>query len=182
MPTIYLVRHGRAAAGWDADHDPGLDDAGRAQARAVADTLAPLGPLDLIASPMARTRETAVPLARLWNREPRIESRVSEIPSPIEDLAARGQWLREVMTQEWPALDLTLRQWREDVLTALSDIAADTVVVTHFIVINVAVGAATGDDRVIGFRPNHCSVTVLRNDDKRLELVRLGDEGTTRVL
>ena len=36
MPLIYMIRHGRAAAGWDADMDPGLDDLGRSQSEAVA--------------------------------------------------------------------------------------------------------------------------------------------------
>lgn len=182
MPTIYLVRHGRAAAGWDAEHDPGLDDEGHAQARGVADTLAPIGPLDLIASPMARTRETAVPLARRWNRAAHIEPRVSEIPSPIKDLAARGQWLREIMTRNWGALDPALRRWRADVLTALNEITTDSVVVTHFIVINAVVGAAVRDDRVVNFRPGHCSVTIVRRDGDRLVLAQRGTEGTTRVL
>ena len=182
MSKIYLVRHGRAAAGWDTDPDPGLDDLGREQARRVADALAPLGPLELVASPMARARETAAPLAQAWRRVPRIDERVSEIPSPIADLDARGRWLREIAIRRWAELDTPLQTWRADVLAALATLAVDTVVVTHYIAINVAVGAATADDRVVSFRPDNCSVTVLRHDGGRLELVQLGDEGTTRVL
>ena len=37
---LHLVRHGRAAAGWDDDPDPPLDDVGREQADAVAERLA----------------------------------------------------------------------------------------------------------------------------------------------
>ena len=88
MPLLYLVRHGRAAASWDADTDPGLDAGGHAQAQAAAEALASLGPLGLVVSPMARTRETAAPFARAWRVEPRIEPRVSEIPSPTTDLAS----------------------------------------------------------------------------------------------
>ena len=36
MTRLILVRHGRAAGGWDDDLDPGLDDLGRAQAEAMA--------------------------------------------------------------------------------------------------------------------------------------------------
>jgi len=182
MPKIYLVRHGRAAASWDADHNPGLDALGREQAVRAASALAPLGPLGLIASPMARTRETAAPLAQAWNCMPRIEERVSEIPSPVADLSQRGHWLRDVMIRSWAELDRDLQQWRANVLDALKALATDTVVVTHYVVINVAVGDATDDDRVINFRPDNCSVTILELEDGRLNLLRRGDEAATRVL
>jgi broad specificity phosphatase PhoE len=182
MPTLSLVRHGRAAAAWDGGHDPGLDDLGRAQARDMARLLAPLGPMMTIVSPMARTCETAAPLAAAWGAEPRIEPRVGEIPSPTPDLKARGQWLREVAGRVWPELDQPLRDWRARVLAALAEVANDTVVVTHYIAINAAAGAATGDDRVVNFRPDYCSITVLRHTGNALALVRRGNEGATRVL
>lgn len=182
MPTLYLVRHGRAAASWDADLDPGLDDTGREQALRMAQSLAALGPLDLIASPMARTRETAAPLAQVWRCLPRIEPRVSEIPSPMPDLKARGLWLRELGARTWSALDDPLRHWRAAVLAALLECERDAAVVTHYIAINVAMGAATNDDRVVNFRPDYCSVTILRHDGERLTLVEAGAEAATRVL
>ncbi|HEY3101908.1 MAG TPA: histidine phosphatase family protein, partial [Methylomirabilota bacterium] len=53
---LYLVRHGKAAASFSEARDPGLDDAGAAQAEAMAERLAPLGPLPIITSPLRRTR------------------------------------------------------------------------------------------------------------------------------
>lgn len=182
MTNLYLVRHGRAAAGWEADADPGLDAEGREQARAMARQLAPLGPLPLIVSPMARTRETAAPLAGTWNSEPRVEPRVGEIPSPVQDLAERGQWLREIIKRPWAELDASLKQWRAEAIAALTALKTDTVVVAHFIVINVAVGAATGDERVMSFSPDYCSVTKLNVENGRLVLIERGAEGRTRVL
>ena len=44
MALVRLVRHGHAAAGFSADHDPGLDDLGRAQAAAMADRAGPARP------------------------------------------------------------------------------------------------------------------------------------------
>lgn len=179
MPTLYLVRHGRAAAGWDRDLDPGLDDLGREQARGLVQQLAPA---DLIVSPLARTRETAAPLAAAWQVEARIEPRVGEVQSPVSGLDQRGKWLREIAPCAWPQMDEPLRQWRSQVLAALAEIDRDAVVVSHYIAINVAVGAAVGDDRVVNFHPDHCSVTVLRSAGGRLELVRRGAEAATRVL
>lgn len=182
MATLYLIRHGRAAAAWDVDHDPGLDDLGREQAERMAQTIAPRGPLNFLASPMRRTRETAAPLARIWGVEPRIEPRVSEIPSPTADLQARGQWLREIATQSWRTLDDSLQHWRTELLAALSELDRDTVVVTHYIAINLAAGAAIGNDTVVHFRPDYCSVTELSNTGGKLHLVRYGAEANTKVL
>src|SRR5205814_5903838 len=107
------------AASWDADLDPGLDTLGQQQAERMARSLALRGPLDLIASPMARTRETAAPLAQAWKLAPRVEPRVSEIPSPAMDLKARGQWLRDIGTRHRVVLDAELRGRRAVRLAAL---------------------------------------------------------------
>ena len=137
MSRIYLIRHGRAAADWGSHLDPGLDDVGRAQAHAIAARLAPKGPLPLVASPLRRTRETAAALERQWATTARIEPRVGEIPSPIADLGARAQWLRGIMQRRWPELDEPLQRWRSAVLEALCALSEDTIVVSHYIAVNV---------------------------------------------
>jgi broad specificity phosphatase PhoE len=179
MARILLVRHGKAAAGWDQDLDSGLDATGRAQAEAMAAALAPRGPLPLLASPMRRTRETAAPLERLWSAA-LVEPAVSEVPSPSPNLAARRAWLDALMAGRWADVP-ELAAWRAGVLARLNGVERDTVVVSHYIAINVAVGAATGDDRVLCFRPDHCSVTELEADGRALRVVALGHEAATQV-
>ena len=51
MPKVYMVRHGRAAANFTSDRDPGLDDLGRDQAVQAASLLAGHVPLTLLSSP-----------------------------------------------------------------------------------------------------------------------------------
>jgi broad specificity phosphatase PhoE len=179
---LYLVRHGKAAAAFSEAPDPGLDATGVAQAEAMAERLAPLGPLPILTSPLRRTRETAMPLAQRWRFTARIEPAVGEIPSPMKDPAARGAWLRGVMAGMWAAQPEGLRVWRQHVVDTLLALPRRTVVVTHFVAINVAVGFAEGDDRVVGFAPDNCSVTVLDVEDGRLRLVRRGAERATQVL
>ena len=67
MAKIYLVRHGRTTSRWGMEKDPGLDELGRAQAKAAARRLASLGPHPIITSPLKRTRETSAPLAEIRN-------------------------------------------------------------------------------------------------------------------
>jgi broad specificity phosphatase PhoE len=182
MPRITLVRHGQAAAGWGDDLDPGLSDIGVAQARAAASALAASGPLPIISSPLRRCRETAAPLASMWGVEPLIDAAVGEIVSPADHagLAARSEWLRAAMQGTWSALGPELAAWRDAVIDRVRAIQTDTVVHSHFIAINVLVGAALGDDRVVCFAPDNCSWTVL-DVDAKIEVVELGRQATTEV-
>lgn len=138
--------------------------------------------MQLISSPMARTRETALPLAESWQLQPQIEPRISEIPSPNLALNQRGAWLREIASRQWSELDVALQRWRQNLLGALLEAEQDTVFITHFMVINAVLSAVTADPRVVSFRPDYCSVTVLRYERGQLSLVRRGEEASTRVL
>ena len=187
MPTLYMIRHGEAASGWDADLDPGLSDKGRAQSEAVArDIEARVGrKLPLISSPLRRCRETGDPLARAWSQATRIDERVGEVPSPVHDLKARGEWLRGFMAGLWsdvaPQGGIDFHAWRRGVVEALAELEEDTVIFSHFVAINAAVSVALSDDRVILFRPDNCSVTVFETQDGVLSLVEKGREAETKV-
>ncbi len=176
MPRLYLVRHGQPEPAGD---DPGLTAAGRAQAEAVAALLAPKGPLPILTSPFRRARETAAPLARIWGLSPQTDPRIGELPLP-PDSPFRGhtEWLKYARTRHWPQMDESLHCWRSQVLQALFDLQRDTVVVSHFVAINVAVGHALRDDRVTCFQPENCSCTVLVCDGRDLRIVQLGAEAT----
>jgi broad specificity phosphatase PhoE len=182
MPRLYLVRHGRAAASFAEAADPALDELGREQAVAVAERLAPLGPLAMLTSPLKRARATSDPLAQRWGRGAAIEAAVAEIPSPPGlDLVQRAQWLRSFMAGSWRSAAQDLARWREEAIVALSTLDDDTVVFSHFIAINVAVGVAERDDRVVLFHPDNCSVTILDVDNGTLRLIERGHQAETKV-
>lgn len=177
-----LVRHGRAAAAWDADADPGLDEVGWEQAGHVADALQLYGPMPIVSSPLARCRDTATPLAERWGVEPVIEPRVGEIESPTPDLQERGRWLRGVMAGSWDDQPPELLEWRRHVIDAVLGLEAENAVVfTHFVAINAIVGEATGNRSVVCFAPDHCSRTEVKVEGGRLEVVELGGQARTIV-
>lgn len=161
MTRLRLVRHARPASSWDESADAPLDEVGRDQAEAVGVRLAPHGPLPVATSPLRRARETAAPLAGRWGTEAVVVDAVGEIPSPTDDLGERGRWLRDVLMRRWGDVDPALHTWREQLLDALVAFGRDTVVFTHYVAINTAVGAATGDDRLTCCMPGHASVTEL---------------------
>jgi len=182
MTRLYLVRHGRAAAGWNTHADPGLDAAGQQQAAQVTARLAPLGPLGLVTSPLLRCRETATGLEAAWGVKALIEPAVTEIPSPDGvAMAERVEWLRLAMAGTWTALGERYCAYRDGVVAALAALPSDTVVASHFVAINVAIGAALGDDRLVIRSLDNCSVTIIDVADDALQLVEGGHEADTLI-
>jgi broad specificity phosphatase PhoE len=181
MPRLYLVRHGRAAAGWEHD-DPVLDDVGRAQAETVAEQLTPLGPLAIVTSPLRRARQTAAPLESRWGTVASVAAEVGEVPRP-EGVATevRAEWLRSVIGGTWSALGPRYLQYRDDVVAFLCSLGGDTVVTSHFVPINAAIGAAMGDDRMVFLALDNCSVTVMDAGPDGLTLVEGGREADTLI-
>ena len=182
MTRLYLVRHGRAAAGWDTDPDPGLDEMGRSQAIAVAQRLALLGPLPIITSPLMRCQQTAVPLAATWKVTAQVAEPVGEIPSP-EGVAMgdRVEWLRVAMDGSWSDLGQRYVTFRDDVRGFLAGLTGDSVVFSHFVAINAVIGAALGDDRLVLRSLDNCSVTVVDFVEGALQLVESGHEADTLI-
>lgn len=190
MPRIYLVRHAKPAVAWGDDPDPGVDALGATQATAAAQVLAnAMTRAHVYTSPLRRCRETAQPLCELWQCAATVLPSVAEIPSPPLDSTARREWLTAGMRGTWrelhdraPPGSIDYLQWRHSVLDALLAIPHDCVIYTHYIAINVAVGAAQERDEVLCFRPDHASVTVLDAAERGLQLVELGREARTDVL
>ena len=189
MPRLYMIRHGRPAAVWGQDdEDPGLDEAGRAQAEAARDWLLALPPSErprrVVSSPLRRCRETAEPTAVALGVVAEIDPSVGEIPTPRAlSLAERGPWLRQAFQGAWHEIggDLDYDQWRQAVATSLLG-RADTAVFSHYVAINAVVSQLTGDPKVLSFRPDHTSITVLETDGERLRLIAKGHEAATSVL
>jgi broad specificity phosphatase PhoE len=182
MALLYLIRHGHASSTWEpGDWDPGLSELGRAQAEGRAEKLAGIGviPPALLSSPLRRARETAAALERRWNVVAPVEPRVSEIRADGVPPEQRRDWLRNILQLRWSELGepgSSLDRWRNDVLQALLERTRDTVVFSHSVAINVAVGFAWRDDRVTCFRPANCSLTIVESDGRGLRVLELGEE------
>ncbi|QRN80877.1 MAG: histidine phosphatase family protein [Nocardiopsis sp. BM-2018] len=182
MTIVHLVRHGRAAAGWDDDPDPDLDEVGVRQSDELAERLAPLGPLPLVTSPLLRCRRTAGPLERLWASTAVVEPLVAEIPSPHGvPMGERVAWLRTAIDRRWADLGPRYTEYRDSVVRWVVDRPTDTVVFSHFVAINAVIGACLADDRVVVRRLDNCSVTRVAITDGELRLLDSGHEADTLI-
>ena len=178
---IHLVRHGEAAQRWVEARDPALSERGRAQAEAAAARLAAAPPMALRTSPLRRAQETAAPLATRWQQNPVVDEAFREVPGP-DDFAARPAWIADLMQANWSHVDAAVKAWRIRLWDALLALEEDTVIHTHFMVINAAVSILTQAPQVVVFEPDYCSMTVLARHGKHISLQELGASRMTQVL
>ena len=105
---IHLVRHGQTSANRDGllvgRIDPPLTDLGMQQAERLGEALAASGAVRVVASPLARTRETASAIAARLGIEVELDDRALEMDYGSWD----GTPLAEVPIDAW-------RAWRSDV-------------------------------------------------------------------
>jgi broad specificity phosphatase PhoE len=189
MSRVYMIRHGKPASTWgqSSDLDPGLDELGDEQARGARDVLlaAAHPPTRIVSSPLRRCRETAAPLAVAMGLQVEIDPAFGEIPTPAHlTLEERPAWLRKAFGGRWSEItgDLDYEVWRRAVAQALWKYPG-AAVFSHYVAINAAVSCVTGSDQVLGFRPDHCSITTFDVSDRgELSLVGRGREAETQVL
>ena len=176
--VVRLVRHGRAAAGWDVDPDPDLDDVGRRQAagRRRADRDRPAGGGH---ESLAAVSIDGTVLRRSAAHSVTVEPAVAEIPSPEGiEMADRVDWLRSAMQGTWADLGPRYTSYRDEIVDFVQGCVGDTVIFSHFIAINAVIGACLDDDRLVIRRLDNCSVTTVAVGSDRLGWCRVAPKRT----
>lgn len=183
MNRLFLIRHGEPQSAWGgAVDDPGLSEAGAAQAARAAADLNTYAPARIISSPLRRCVETAAPFIALSGLASVIDPSFGEVRAPagVRDrrawLAANFPWGKNTPPRRWEDVAAELREWRQSVIDAARALEGDVAVFTHFIATNAIVGAALGSETTIAFTPGYASITELRNDGGVLSVVKLGEE------
>jgi len=177
MARLFLVRHGEPEDHWGGGGDPGLSRFGKNQVDLCAQRLAELGPLKIVSSPAKRAQESAAPAAKLQRQNIIVEPRIGEVPAPpgVSDVR---EWMRQNFssssTHTWSEAGPAMQKWREGVLAAARAVNADTAMFTHYVAINVIMGAAMQVDATAVCRPEFASITEFVVDRGDIRLVYLG--------
>ncbi|KUI29223.1 histidine phosphatase family protein [Mycobacterium sp. GA-2829] len=175
---VVLIRHGLPNRIESvANPDPGLTEAGFAQARAVAEVLVNLPVRTIASSHMQRARQTAAPTAEKLGLRAAVDDDLAEFDNgadfyiPIEDMIAEGdprldRW-RELMAQ--PDMAGPLADFRRAAIAAVERIAVTTssgiaAVFCHGGVIRTCVERALGGTRVPLTEPHYGSLTRIAVD------------------
>tara|TARA_B100001996_G_scaffold260920_1_gene203214 strand:+ start:351 stop:929 length:579 start_codon:yes stop_codon:yes gene_type:complete len=191
MNNIYLIRHGEALDGWTS-LDPKLSDKGKEQAKSLRTFVANknLKNIEVISSPLLRCIETCEIALNKSNEGIKIDQNFSELPSPVKDLNSRVDWLKKVLPLTWEELEnnkesklsnIDYSKWRKNIITEVLSTKVETIIFTHFVVINSIVGSILGSNKVVNFYPNNCSITQLAIQNNKLGIIELGESQSTKV-
>ena len=191
MIKIYLIRHGQAEDGWTS-LDPGLSKTGEKQSKDLSKKINRIitGKERFVSSPLKRCLETAnISLAgNDFNVE--IDKTFAELPSPISDFNKRVVWLKRVLPLTWEELEndpisasscISYSIWREDVIRSLLKLKGDSIIFSHYVVINSVIGWALNSNKVVNFNPANCSITELEINKGKISILSLGDENLSKV-
>ena len=198
MTTVLLVRHGLTAMTGPvlAGRTPGvhLDERGQAQARAVAERLAPLPLAAIVTSPLDRCRETAAAIREGRDGTPlRQDKRFIECEygewtgRPLKELSKQPLWKvvqahpsaavfpgGEAMAAAQARAIAGIRAWN-------TELGADATyaVVSHGDIIKAVLADALGLhlDQFQRLAVDPCSVTVIRYTELRPFVLRTNDTG-----
>ena len=188
MVKIYLVRHGEATEGWTSQ-DPPLSELGKSQAESLVTFVSStidensINNIDFISSPLNRCKETASLALEKMYSEIVINNNFRELPSPTLDLKKRINWLRRILPLTWSELlkdketkdsGVNFIQWKKNIKNNIYSLNKDTIIFTHFVVINSIIGEILKSDKIVNFQPSNCSITEIRKINDRLKLVKLG--------
>ena len=199
MTTVLLVRHGLTAStgqvltGWMPGI--GLDDRGLAQAKSLAERLAPVPLAAIITSPLDRCQQTAEAIAATRGVDVRVDERVGECRygdwtgRELKELAKDPLWpvvQAHPSAVRFPGLDgealaetqhravAAIRDWNRELGTD-----ATYAVCSHGDVIKAIVADALGQhlDMFQRIQVDPCSLTVIRYTPLRPFVVRVNDTG-----
>jgi len=181
--TIYLIRHGEARAAWNEDPDPGLSEKGKQQSELLKKEISSDLPshFDAISSPLLRAQETAIPLKNRLGFELSINSSFTEIPSPGIPLSERRDWLRRVFHLRVKELEEPQINWRNSIIQSLKQLQNDTIIFSHYMVINCVVGWINNSEKFVTFHPDNCSITKIKRVKDNFEIQNLGRNTLTTV-
>ena len=181
--SIILIRHGEASAAWGDDPDPGLSEKGISQASKLT-TIKDLDQLDgydFISSPKSRAVMTATPLIKKYNKNLKIDNAFTEIPSTNVEPKDKKEWLSNIVNMKLCSLPEEVNSWRLKLIRKIMERERNTIIFSHFMVINALIAEFINNDKLLCFYPDYTSLTKILVKNNEVTELYFGDERKTLI-
>ena len=181
--NLIFVRHGEASETWGKHSDPSLSKAGISQSHKLISNLSLqlLEDFIFISSPKSRAQMTAAPLIKKYKKSLLIDSIFSEIPSSKVIASEKKEWLKKIMTMNVDVLPQDVAEWRDSIISRTLSFSDNTIIFSHFMVINAVVSGLMNRSEIMYFYPGYTSITKITLQNNRAMSISLGDEKKTLI-
>jgi broad specificity phosphatase PhoE len=181
--SLIFLRHGEAAESWGEHPDPGLSDNGISQSKKLTSNLSlqSLEDFIFVSSPKSRAQMTAAPLIEKYKKNLLIDNIFSEIPSSKVIASEKKEWLKKIMTMNIDMLPQEVSDWRNNIITKTLSYSNNTIIFTHFMVINAIVSGLIERSEILCFYPDYTSITQITLQNNKAINISLGDEKKTII-
>tara|TARA_B100000963_G_scaffold204970_1_gene178432 strand:+ start:524 stop:1087 length:564 start_codon:yes stop_codon:yes gene_type:complete len=164
---VIFIRHAEASNSWGNHPDPGLSDNGKNQSKELINhpELIELDDYSFISSPKLRAIETAKPLSEKFKKELIIENIFTEIPSLNIEPDKKQEWLKNILQMNKNDLPENITKWKDNIISKTKAFSQDSVVFTHFIVINALLSELNSETKLLYFYPDYTSIVKITIED-----------------
>ena len=180
---IIFIRHGEASDAWGDHSDPGLSDKGLMQSNNLLNhvELQNLGDFSFISSPKSRAIETGKPLAKKFNKKLKIDEVFIEIPSKDIAQEKKQEWLKNIVQTKKDSLPDFIKSWSDDIYSKTKSFKRNTIIFTHFMVINALLSKLSNEDTLMYFYPDYTSVIKIGIKNNEFEYFLTEDSKKTSI-
>ena len=180
---IIFVRHAEADGSWGNLSDPSLSDNGYLQSTNLLKhkELQNLEDFSFVSSPKSRAIETAKPLAKKFDKKLNIDDVFIEIPSKDITQNQKQEWLKKIIKTKRDKLPNIIKSWSNKIYFKSKSYKENTIIFTHFMVINVLLSKLAKKNTIMYFYPNYTSVIKIWIKDNEFKYFSTEDSEKTSI-
>ena len=181
--TLIFIRHGEAASSWVSHEDPGLSIKGQNEAKALLTNkdLQNLENYEFISSPRKRAIATSKPLAAKFNKKIFIDKTFNEIPSSNIENSKKQKWLEDIIKIDKKELPQKIIDWEKAIFDKVLTAEKNTVIFSHFMVINSIVSNLIKSNSIFYFYPDNTSITKIFLEKGKVVSFQIGNDKKTHI-
>ena len=180
---LIFVRHGEADSAYGEHDDPVLSIKGISQSKNLLKNikLQNLEKFTFISSPKLRALKTADPLAKRFNKKILIDDNFIEIPAKDVPLDKKQSWLKKIVATKKSDLPESIKLWSRNILQRIRDIQEDSIIFTHFMVMNAAISELTQAEKILCFYPDYTSIIEINITNGKIKSFSQGNSKKTYI-
>ena len=164
---VIFIRHAEASSSWGDHHDPGLSDTGIAQSKKLINRpeLKQLDHYSFISSPKyirdrAKSKYKKGSECEICGSENQLDFHRFYSLAPLLQ-----EWLKKILQMNKNDLPENITKWKENIISKTITFSEDSVIFTHFMVINALLSELNSETKLLYFYPDYTSIVKITIED-----------------